>query len=424
MIADEITHQIESFIGFEPTADQHRAACVCADFLLDNSTRSLLLLTGSAGTGKTSLAAALVKTLAHFKQKVCLMAPTGRAAKVFATSSGHAAFTIHRKIYRQKSFAGLDSAFNLNDNLHKDTLFIVDEASMIANDGFGGGTFGSGRLLDDLIAYVYNGNNCRLLLLGDAAQLPPVGQETSPALDADALESHHLKIYQATLNEVLRQSTESGILHNATCIRQMILQDTAGELPVIRLRAFADITVLTGDELIESLQTSYHDVGIDETMVVTRSNARAKTYNLGIRARVLDREDELCAGDMLLVAKNNYYWTERARAPLAFIANGDRAEVRRVRNIRTLYGLRFADVQLRFPDYEHSMPYAPTHLPSQKSRTNSFSKVFATIMPTCPSKPNACAVCVPMRISTLCKLNMPMPARATKRKAGNGRTFT
>ena len=300
----------------------------------------------------------------ELKQRVSLLAPTGRAAKVFSLNAGQPAATIHRAIYREKAFTGLDGKFNLNVNLFRDRLFMVDEASMISLSA-GNTTFGSGCLLDDLIQYVYNGRNCRLLLVGDKAQLPPVGEEESPALRADVLQAYGLAVYTCDLDEVLRQSQDSGILYNATLIRRMITHNKATQLPKIHFEGFADISIVPGDELIESLASSYSEVGMDETMVITRSNRRANVFNQGIRNMVLGREEELTAGDMLMVVKNKYMTppdglsretaTEHsmpATASLTFIANGDRAVVRRVRNVRELHGFRFADVTLEFPDYD------------------------------------------------------------------------
>jgi hypothetical protein len=317
-----------------------------------------MLVRGCAGTGKTTLAAAFVKTLVALNQKLVMLAPTGRAAKVLSLYAGHTAYTIHRRIYRQRT-AGDMSAFNLNDNLQSNTLFIIDEASMIANSGSLDSNFGSGRLLDDLIQYVYNGRNCRMMLIGDRAQLPPVGEEESPALQSDFLRGYGLKVFDCDLNEVLRQSSESGILFNATRIRTVC--SPAGlmidVLPKIRLKCFADICVVNGDELIETMATSYSRVGIDETMVVTRSNKRASIYNQGIRNMILGREEELSSGDMLMVVRNNYHWEmppegDNGQTAHAFIANGDRMRVRRIRNNRELYGLRFADITVEFPDYD------------------------------------------------------------------------
>ena len=350
MIQDELAYKVRTLFGHVPTAEQEQAVRLFAEFMVDRDEHAAMILRGSAGTGKTTLAAAIVRAMLALKQKMVLMAPTGRAAKVFSLYANQAAYTIHRKIYRQKSAADL-SVFNLNVNLNADTLFIVDEASMISNAGFND-TFGSGRLLDDLIQFVYNGKNCRLLLIGDKAQLPPVGEEESPALMEDVLRCYGLNVYATDLNEVLRQSQESGILYNATAVRQMITHDEMTQLPKMRLQDFADIHAVPGDELIESLASSYSRAGIDETIVVNRSNKRANIYNQGIRNMVLDREENLSRGDQLMVVKNNYFWTEKENAPLPFIANGDRCVVQRVRHQEELYGFHFADVTLKFPDYD------------------------------------------------------------------------
>ena len=359
MIQDELKYRILQALEFEPTAEQERALEVFTAFMTDRAEQVVMILRGSAGTGKTTLAGAIVRALARLNQKLMLLAPTGRAAKVFSLYSGHAAYTIHRRIYRQKS-AGDLSSFSLNDNLNKDTLFIVDEASMISNLGLGDMAFGSGCLLDDLMQFVYNGQNCRLMLIGDKAQLPPVGEEESPALSASMLRGYGMEVYECDLNQVLRQSEGSGILWNATMIRGKG-QEVRGErldLPKIRLEGFADVQVVPGDELIDTLMSSYSHVGMDETMVVTRSNKRANIYNQGIRNMVLDRESELSRGDLLMIVKNNYFWVKESAdgsqetGGIEFLANGDRAVVQRVRHVHELYGFRFAEVTMTFPDYD------------------------------------------------------------------------
>ena len=376
MIQDELKYRIRQALGLTPTMEQEQAIDVFTQFMTDRSEQVAMILRGSAGTGKTTLAGAIVKALATLKQKLILLAPTGRAAKVFSLYAGHAAYTIHRRIYRQKT-AGDLSSFNLNNNLNRDTLFIIDEASMISNLGFGDSAFGSGCLLDDLMEFVYNGQNCRMLLIGDKAQLPPVGEEESPALMADVLRGYGMTVYECDLNQVLRQSEASGILWNATRIRGYGGTGVRGYensfeaggnlappyprtpvLPRIRISGFPDIQVVPGDELIESLASSYSRVGMDETMVITRSNKRANIYNQGIRNTVLDREDELCRGDLLMIVKNNYFWSQETgvrsqeSGGIDFIANGDRAVVQRVRNTHELYGFRFAEVTMTFPDYD------------------------------------------------------------------------
>ena len=351
MIQDELKYRICQALGLTPTPEQEHALDVFSWFMTDREEHAVMILRGSAGTGKTTLAGAIVRAMVALKQKLILLAPTGRAAKVFSLHSGHDAYTIHRRIYRQKS-AGDLSVFNLNVNLNRDTLFIVDEASMIANEGLTESSFGSGCLLDDLMQFVYNGMNCRMMLIGDKAQLPPVGEEESPALTTSVLRGYGMSVYECDLNQVLRQSEDSGILWNATRIRQMVTHDEMTQLPMISLHGFADIQVVPGDELIESLASSYSRVGLDETIVVTRSNKRANIYNQGIRNTVLDREEELCRGDQLMIVKNNYYWTEQSKE-IAFIANGDIAIIQRVRNIHELYGFRFAEVTMTYPDYDN-----------------------------------------------------------------------
>ena len=353
MIHEELKYRIRQTFGFTPTAEQEYALDVFARFMTDSDDQVVMIMRGSAGTGKTTLAGAIVRAMAALKQKMILLAPTGRAAKVFSLNAGHVAYTIHRRIYRQKS-AGDLSSFNLNDNLNRDTLFIIDEASMIANQGYGDSAFGSGCLLDDQMTFVYQsgrGSNCRMLLIGDKAQLPPVGEDESPALMADVLRCYGMRVYECDLNQVLRQGEESGILWNATQIRQMITHDEMTQLPKIRFAGFADIQMVPGGELIDALSTSYYRVGTDETIVITRSNKRANIYNQGIRNQVLDREDELCRGDQLMIVKNNYFWTEGSKE-IPFIANGDIAVVQRVRHLHELYGFRFAEVTMQLPDYD------------------------------------------------------------------------
>ena len=363
MIIDEFKYRIREALGLVPTAEQEHAIDVFSMFMTDRDDHVAMILRGSAGTGKTTLAGALVRAMTTLKQHMILLAPTGRAAKVFSLNAGHPAYTIHRRIYRQKS-AGDISSFNLNFNNNHDTLFIVDESSMIANQGYGESSFGSGCLLDDLMEFVYSGQNCRLLLVGDKAQLPPVGEDESPALMPDVLCAYGMRVYECDLNQVLRQSQDSGILWNATQVRCM-MADGGWSLPKIRFQGFLDIINVPGDELIESLATSYSRAGMDETMVITRSNKRANIYNQGIRNTVLDREDGLCRGDQIMIVKNNYYWvkdTPKSSPPITgegigagaptFLANGDIAVVQRVRNVHELFGFRFAEVTMTLPDYD------------------------------------------------------------------------
>ena len=349
MTKEEFIRLVLNHFDFEPTIEQRSALLVLTNFLADRDERSAMLLRGAAGTGKTTLSGAVVRTLATLEQRIILLAPTGRAAKVFSLNSGHPASTIHRCIYRQKEFEG---DFNLNYNAFTHTLFLVDEASMIGS-----------QLLEDLVSFVYSGTGCRLMLIGDHAQLPPVGEQLSPALSTEELHMLGLSVYESTLNEVLRQASESGILYNATRIRNHT--PLLSSLPCIRL-GFPDVHVISGADFVEMLDKSYREVGIDETMVVTRSNKRAVTYNLGIRNSLLDREEQLERGDMLMIVKNKYLKTrkeegggrneergEMKEGGISFIANGDRARVLRVRKQRELYGFHFTDVLLQFPDYDN-----------------------------------------------------------------------
>jgi ATP-dependent exoDNAse (exonuclease V) alpha subunit len=374
MIGEELKYRIRQLFGHVPTPEQEHTIGVFADFMTCRDSHTVMVLRGSAGTGKTTLAGAVVRAMNALNQKMVLLAPTGRAAKVFSLYAGTPAFTIHRRIYRQKSLMG---SFELGFNTARDTLFIVDEASMIANQGFSDSSFGSGCLLDDLMSFVYGSDqNCRLLLIGDSAQLPPVGEESSPALSASVLRSYGMQVYEADLCQVIRQAQESGILYNATLIRNLpsssvgsvsssVCCAAALSLPKIRFHGFSDILAVPGNELIETLATSYSRAGMDDTIIITRSNKRANIYNQGIRRTVLDREDELCRGDRLMIVKNNYFWLSangcsplgngqepKAKSQLEFIANGDIATVQRVRNVHEQYGFRFAEVTLHFPDYD------------------------------------------------------------------------
>jgi exodeoxyribonuclease-5 len=351
MINSYLSRQIIHNFPHTPTNEQLFALNTLSDFLLSTDCDSLLLLKGYAGTGKTSLVGALVKTMVELKQKSVLLAPTGRAAKVLSDYAGQKASTIHKKIYRQKTFSNEPSGFLPSDNLHKDTLFIVDEASMISNQGIDSHIFGSGRLLDDLIHYVYSGENCRLILMGDTAQLPPVMQVESPALQPDVLRTYNLNIEVVQLTEVVRQDNNSGILHNATLLRDSLRNNQVEIFPKLQLKGFTDILKINGDELIEAISNAYNSDGIDETIIISRSNKRANIYNNGIRNQILYREEELSTGDRLMVVKNNYFWTRNYKE-MDFIANGEIVQVLRVKNTTEIYGFRFCDVTVRFQDYD------------------------------------------------------------------------
>jgi exodeoxyribonuclease-5 len=347
MLQNFIASRIQSQLPFEPNEQQIQLLDALGTFLMSTDSEKIFLLKGYAGTGKTSVVSALVRAMNELKQKTMLMAPTGRAAKVIAGYSGFPAFTIHKKIYRQKSMS--EFRFQLADNLYNHTLFIVDEASMISNTG-SDTAFGSGRLLDDLVEFVYSGEGCSLLLLGDTAQLPPVMQPHSPALERDKLLGYGLKLHEFTLTHVVRQALESGILHNATLLRQQLIEERTTEFPKFELEGFSDIKKLNGMELIDEIQRSYDGVGVEDTIVVTRSNKRANMYNNGIRARVMMKEEELTNGDLLMVTRNNYFWNKPYKE-IDFIANGDILEVVRVRKYHNVYGFRFVDLSLRSLDY-------------------------------------------------------------------------
>lgn len=339
MISEDFRALIrENFIHI-PTQEQEHVINLWCRFLLGRSDDSMFLLKGYAGTGKTSLVGALVRTMKMLKQRVVLLAPTGRAAKVMGGYADTPAGTIHRHIYRQKTFG--EEKFTAAPNLKENTLYIVDEASMIANEGLSGSVFGDGRLLDDLIHFVYSCHGCRLILIGDTAQLPPVGEQHSPALDIMELEGYGLDVIEAELTQVVRQVDSSGILWNATRLRECLCH--GDDVPRIRV-SFPDVRVVPGNELIEYLEQSYHRCGKDGTIVITRSNKRANVYNMGIRNRILDYECELGGGDMVMVAKNKYPNGKD------LIANGEMAIVQRLHNERELYGFRFADATLKLID--------------------------------------------------------------------------
>ncbi len=342
--------EVMNNLPYDPNPDQMLLIAQFGQFCFNSPSDAVFLLGGYAGTGKTSMTGAIVKTLTDHNVKCVLLAPTGRAAKVFAEFSGHAAFTIHRKIYRQKAYGS--DGFGLAENKHTNTFFIVDEASMIANSQGEGAFFGTGRLLDDLIHYVYSGNNCRLVLIGDRAQLPPVGQSDSPALSKPVLQSYALNVYDCFLSDIARQAAESGILYNATVLRNMMAENNLSK-PTLTFSKFDDIEPISSEFLLEKISDCYSIDGLHDTLVVTRSNKRATMFNLGIRNQILYREDELVAGDMLLVSKNNYFWSADYDE-IDFIANGDVMRVVRVRgDVEQRYGLRFANVTVEFPDHNN-----------------------------------------------------------------------
>jgi len=356
MLQKYLSQKITEKLSFEPTASQLILIEKLAGFILSESEDQILLLKGYAGTGKTSVISAMVKVLEDSKRMVFLLAPTGRAAKVLSLYSEKQAYTIHKKIYRRKSnFDGAD-AFELNVNLHTNSFFIVDEASMISNSGYESTIFGSGRLLDDLIRFVYSTKKCKLILIGDTAQLPPVGSNVSPALEMNTLSSYHKTIDEVILTDVIRQAQDSGILFNATMIRNLLdrinLENEEVSVPKLKLKPFKDIKLLSGEDLIEEISSSYDKIGIENTIVVCRSNKRANKYNQGIRNSILWREEEISTGDLLMIVKNNYFWIQD-NEQIDFIANGDIVEIIKIYRYHNRYDMRFADVRVRFKDYNN-----------------------------------------------------------------------
>ena len=350
MINDHIKSQIYSKFSFTPTKGQNKIIENLANWISEPEYDSVFILNGYAGTGKTTLISAFATTLAELRIKPILLAPTGRAAKVVAQMTGMPAHTIHKKIYRQKSLADAEARFLLNFNKEKDAVFIVDEASMIADYSMEGSVFGSGSLLDDLFEYVRSGERCRVMFVGDAAQLPPVGHDLSPALNPERMKVYGPVIYE-TLDEVVRQQMDSGILFNATMVRCML---DAGiyEIPLFDT-SFPDFEAISGAEVLERVEECYSRYGRDDVIVITRSNKRANRFNEGIRRLTLCAEEAIESGDMLMVVKNNYHFTEREEdCKIDFVANGDTARLMRIRRYHDLYGFRFADAVLRFADYD------------------------------------------------------------------------
>jgi exodeoxyribonuclease-5 len=346
-----IYEQLCKNLGNVPTGDQSDALKKIASYICDNNNDVIFLMSGYAGTGKTSVISSVVKTLDLLRMKSVLLAPTGRAAKVLASYSGRQAFTVHKKIYRQKSSKDGFGSFSLDRNLHKDTFFIVDEASMVSNSSSDSSLFGSGKLLDDLIEYVYSGIDCKLIIVGDTAQLPPVGSIVSPALDPESLGRYGFGLISCELRQVVRQSETSGVLMNATRVRLQVAENNLVH-PSLDCINFKDIVRIAGDDLIDEISTAYGMCGTEGTIIVVNSNKQANRYNQGIRNRIFFREEEISTGDMVMVVKNNYSLIDENDEGARFIANGDIAEVKRIRKYEDRYGFRFADMVLKFPDYD------------------------------------------------------------------------
>jgi ATP-dependent exoDNAse (exonuclease V) alpha subunit len=340
---------------FTPTNKQDLFFQQIAEFCTNSDNNEIFVLKGYAGTGKTTVISTIVNNLAEINTKYVLLAPTGRAAKVISNYSQKPAFTIHKKIYFPKKVSG-GVSFTMQQNKHKNTLFIVDEASMISDSNTDSNAFDNGSLLDDLISYIYSGTNCKMILLGDTAQLPPVNLDISPALNIDTLGMHYQKeIKHIEFDEVMRQEEKSGILYNATELRD-VLKDEFYESFKFNLKGFKDIIRLTdGYDIQDAINSAYSNYSIEDTAFIVRSNKRANQYNEQIRTRILDKESELSTGDFLMVVKNNYFWLKDSDEA-GFIANGDIIEVLEIFSILELYGFKFAKVKIRMVDYPNQIP--------------------------------------------------------------------
>lgn len=349
MLNEHIASQIYGNFGFTPTFGQKKTIESLSEWLVDPAWERIFILNGYAGTGKTTLIAAFVRTLKAMKIKPVLLAPTGRAAKVMGLYAGERSYTIHKKIYRQKSTSDPEPGFSLNYNKEQDAVFIIDEGSMLTDMPGERSIFGTGSLLDDLIRFVRSGKRCRLMIVGDNAQLPPVGHDDSPALNPVLMERYG-DVEYSSLDDVVRQDAQSGILFNATMVRCM-LEAGIYEPPLFEM-SYPDFRAIDGGEFLEAVEECYSKYGRDETIIITRSNKRAGRYNEGIRRNILYAEEELESGDMLMVVKNNYYYNPKEENGMEFIANGDIARLTRLRRVEELYGFRFAEARLDFPDYD------------------------------------------------------------------------
>lgn len=355
--ASDFYRLIKSKFPFQPTEKQDIVLLQLSDFIFNVKPNVLYLLKGYAGTGKTSIIGTIVSNLWQAKISAVLLAPTGRAAKVISNYSKKEAFTIHKKIYFPKKEKGGGVKFVMQPNKHRNTIFIVDEASMIPDAPSDSKLFENGSLLDDLMNYVYSGHKCKLLLIGDKAQLPPVKSDLSPALDAHKLDLNYNKnVKSLELDEVVRQEQDSGILANATELRA-VLETSFYDSFKFNVKPFNDIVRLVdGYEIMDAINDSYSNDGYEETAIIVRSNKRANQYNQQIRNRILFNESELSAGDYLMVVKNNYFWI-KPTTEAGFIANGDIVEVLEIFNIKELYGFKFAEVKVKMVDYPRMRPF-------------------------------------------------------------------
>lgn len=371
MLSKKIQELLRKKLEFNPTPAQEKLIPFISEFIINPSERRVLIIKGFAGTGKTSMIKAIVKSLSEFSINSFLLAPTGRAAKVISKISGSNAYTIHKKIYRQRQTSNPFGKFELDFNKHKDSVFIVDESSMINDSAINNSIFGTGNLLDDLLQYVYSGRDNKLILIGDSAQLPPVGMNLSPALDRKNLEKYGFQAKDYFLKDIVRQAANSGILYNATVLRE-ILSKRDIDLPKLKTKEFDDIERVSGEDLIEKIDDAYSKYGMDEVLIVCRSNNRAYKYNMGIRNSILYREEEISAGDNIMVVKNNYLWADDTKE-IDFIANGDIAEIIRISKYEELYDFKFAELDLRFIDYADTEISAKVILNSLHSESAALS---------------------------------------------------
>jgi ATP-dependent exoDNAse (exonuclease V) alpha subunit len=341
---------------FSPTVKQDIFFQQISEFVTNFNNNEIFVLKGYAGTGKTTVISAIVNNLISINKKYVLLAPTGRAAKVIANYSQKPAHTIHKKIYFPKKSSGGGVAFTMQQNKHKNTIFIVDEASMISDSASDSKMYENGSLLDDLISYVYSGDNCKMILLGDTAQLPPVNMDISPALDTQLLAMHYDKnIHSIELDEVMRQGEKSGILFNATELRELLKEAFITDFQ-FNLKGFKDIVRLTdGYDIQDAINQAYSNYSIEDTAFIVRSNKRANQYNQQIRTKILDKESELSTGDYLMVVKNNYFWLKE-KDEAQFIANGDIIEVLEIFGFMEIYSFKFAKVKIRMVDYPNQIP--------------------------------------------------------------------
>ncbi len=342
---------------FNPTIKQDAFFQKIAAFITNTDNDAIFVLKGYAGTGKTTVISTIVNNLIEINKKYVLLAPTGRAAKVIANYANKPAYTIHKKIYFPKKSSGGGVSFTMQQNKHKNTIFIVDEASMISDVAAESKLYVNGSLLDDLISYIYSGTHCKMILLGDTAQLPPINLDISPALNTDTLElNYNKKVDWIELDEVMRQELNSGILYNATELRELLKDSFITEFK-FKLKGFKDIVRLTdGYDIQDAINQAYSNYSIEDTAFIVRSNKRANQYNEQIRTKILDKESDLSTGDFLMVVKNNYFWLKE-KDEAGFIANGDIIEVLEIYNFKELYGFRFAKVKIRMVDYPNQIPF-------------------------------------------------------------------